>query len=163
MLKQLSSLKLILLVNVILFGLGSFYISVIKGDAAALEKKNAQLVKDNGTKQAANDQQTKTILVLRSQIEQQNHLVSQQSLAAANIRQQTLDYKQQIKKVLELSNESTKTWADELVPDAIVSMFNNTPDRGGGTNKGNKSLTTITVNTGLSYTGILRENKLRSG
>ena len=163
MFKQLSSLKLILIVNVILLASGSLYISALKSDAAGLKEQNVKLLKDNGTKQAANDQQTKAILVLRSQIEQQNNLVSQQSLEAANIRQQTSDYKKQLEDVLEISNESTKIWADELVPDAIVSMFNNTSDRGSSPNKNNKSLTAVTVNTGLSDTSILRENKLRPG
>ncbi len=157
-----SSIGGLLIKALIAFGVIAYILML-----QSTNKANAQIIKASETQiahlQAANDAEKKASDELRYQLQYHESLAIERQQNQNSIDLVAVSSKQELNALIEESdNEKSIVWADELVPDVVVSMLIETA----GNNYSNANNTSNTTNEFIAANigaGIHRQNKSRSG
>jgi hypothetical protein len=160
MLKRFKNLGTLLIVSAMALLVMGAYVYALKSNMDTLQSKNATLLTNNGKIQSANDLNNIVVIELKRELEQQNNIVNLQSTKIADIQHKKENYKRQLKTALEEGDEKSKLWADDVVPDAVVRMLNNS-DQNSSANKVSKSIPALNTYAKLPSSRIFGENQPR--
>lgn len=140
----------------------SIYIFALKAQNTALISNNKVLTANNTQMKSVNDTQVIVINEMERERAAFERITLSREVVHQEIASSTIEVKQVLNtKLQESKNETDIVWADEPLPDIVISMLNSS--RGGGANEVNTSDTTSDINTRLYHTYFFWEEEPRPG
>ena len=144
------------IVSAVLIGVFGLYIYILKSDIEQqqliIANKNQKLI----TQQAEITSLSESVVQANNatnaallEIESREQLAAQRLSMISQLRNELSQFEQSLM-ALEQTNEHVKSWADEFVPVAIISLLNNAANsQNSNSNSGEENKSTTAVNTEL--------------